>query len=135
MSAQEKINKILDAKEVTHKGVKYLGVRSLIFRKINDEVVAYVELLDINLNSVTCARLSHVSIDEVDNKKEGFDNKKGINERLERLLRDIEVAYKNGSNNILVEAENLVNNIMRHCLRFKRIAKQERKGEGEEDGR
>ena len=129
MSAQEKINKILDAKEVTHKGVKYLGVRSLIFRKINDEVVAYVELLDINLNSVTCARLSHVSIDEVDNKKEGFDNKKGINERLERLLRDIEIVYKNAGNNILVEADNLVNNIMRHCLRFKRIAKQEKKGE------
>ena len=135
MSAQEKINKILDAKEVTHKGVKYLGVRSLIFRKINDEVITYVELLDINLNSVTCARLSNVIIDEVDNKKEGFDNKKGINERLERLLRDIEIVYKNAGNNILVEADNLVNNIMRHCLRFKRIAKQERKGEGEEDGR
>lgn len=126
MSAQEKINKILDAKEVTHKGVKYLGVRSLIFRKINDEVITYVELLDINLNSVTCARLSHVSIDEV-------DNKKGINERLERLLRDIEIVYKNAGNNILVEADNLVNNIMRHCLRFKRIAKQERKGEGKKE--
>lgn len=66
-------------------------------------------------------------------KKEGFDNKKGINERLERLLRDIEIVYKNAGNNILVEADNLVNNIMRHCLRFKRIAKQEREGEGEKE--
>jgi hypothetical protein len=61
--------------------------------------------------------------------------KKGINERLERLLRDIEIVYKNAGNNILVEADNLVNNIMRHCWRYKRIAKQERKEEGEEDGR
>ena len=45
MSAQEKINKILDAKEVTHKGVKYLGVRSLIFRKVNDEVITHETLL------------------------------------------------------------------------------------------